>query len=410
MATDQEKRSRSKKKVVPEEVIVDVSELDVTTTVASAAAAADDKPKRVRASRAKAVAAAPAPSTEEASTPVPVITKPRPSRSKKATATAATTTANAAASSSDAASSSTSTALSSSAEDATGENVILQLNIKPASEEYSNFEKAFYKYEPTVDVPDAYDQLKCNDYTSQPFDVTKNDDDVVPTYSINPSTKTAKKKSQSASASASNTVLDKAGGVEKKNQRVFDHLEEFICRDEWPVSTTHACFWCCHTFHNTPFGVPTKYVNGKFSVFGCLCSIECAAAYNFYSNETKHDVWESYNLLNLLSRKINGSDIVKLAPPRHALKMFGGYMSIEEFRAHCKSNKIINTHTYPMVAMIQQLEEVNDDEQYCNRKNMFVPVDKQKLLLLESKVKLERTKPLFTSKNTLDHSMNLKVE
>jgi len=41
---------------------------------------------------------------------------------------------------------------------------------------------------------------------------------------------------------------------------------------------------------------------------------------------------------------------------------------------------------------------------------MFIPVDKQKLFLLESKVKLERSKPIFANKNTLDHTMKLRID
>ena len=289
-----------------------------------------------------------------------------------------------------------------SKDDSKTDTVILQLNIKkPVEGQTSNFEETFFKYEPNVDVPDAYDQLECNDYVSQPFDVTKVEEEtVVPNYAINPPVKSKKK---AVKAPVSKVNLD------KKSNRIFDHLSEFIARDEWPMSTNNVCFWCCHTFHSTPFGVPTKYIDGKFHVFGCLCSLECTSAYNFYSTEIKHDPWEAYNLINLLARKIQYCDLVKMAPPRHALKMFGGYMEIDEFRSHCKSNKMINTHTFPMVAMIQQLEEVNEEDQYSNRKNMFIPVDKQKLFLLESKVKLERTKPLFMNKNTLDHTMNLRL-
>ena len=437
MSTVKPRKSRAKKAVVAEvEIIADVSEgVEATevpantvppepvTDVRSEAAndvrseAANDvrseaaneppapvdptplteaKPKRVRPSRAKKA------ETEDTS---------KASTSTKSTATSTSTKSTASKASKTTGASSASTPIPSEdppaaldAPKGRSDNVILQLNIKRTEEPQSNFEQTFYQYQPNVDIPDAYNSVHCNDYVSQPFDVTKaasEEEEVVPTYTINPTPKPKKKSSSKAAA----PVVD-----DKKSNRVFDHLSEFIARDEWPISTNHMCFWCCHPFHNTPFGVPTKYVGGKFHVFGCLCSLECASAYNFYSTEIKHDVWESYNLLNLLSRKIEYQDIVKMAPPRNALKMFGGYMEIDEFRGHCKSGKMINTHTFPMVAMIQQLEEVNEDEQYGNRKNMFIPVDKQRLFLLESKVKLERTKPLYTNKNTLDHAMNLKIE
>ena len=294
------------------------------------------------------------------------------------------------------------------------ENVILQLSINPINADATpgiNFEKSFFKYEPTIEEPNAYDQYECNEFFSQPCSLKPDEDDfgVNNTTSMHSSFK-SKKKVQPNTINFPGMPLTVEKPVEKKSQRIFEHLGEFIAREEWPISTNTVCFWCCHSFHNTPFGVPTKYVNGKFHVYGCFCSLECTTAYNFYSVEIKHDVWESYNLINLLARKIQYGDSVKIAPPRYVLKMFGGYMDIDDYRNHCKTSKIINTHTFPMVAMIQQLEEVNDNDQYSNRKNMYIPVDKQKLFLLENKVKLERTKPLFTNKNTLDHTMNLKID
>lgn len=279
------------------------------------------------------------------------------------------------------------------------ENVILQLNIDAASatqiDEPQLFESQFFNYDSTLKLPDAYNRHECNGFASQPCNLT-NDKDEEEEQII--TSKTNRRKSDAKAIHS--------------GKRVFDHLSEFVIRDEWPLSTNIACFWCCHTFSNTPFGIPTKYNGGKFYVTGCFCSLECATSYNFYSKELNTDVHESYSLINLLSRRIQYKDTVRMAPPRHALKMFGGYMDIYEFRGKSDSSKVISTHTYPMVAIIQQLEEVNDLDNYTyrQRKNMFIPVDKQKLFMLETKMKLERTKPLFHNKNTLDHTMNLKVE
>jgi hypothetical protein len=290
------------------------------------------------------------------------------------------------------------------------ENVILQLNIdaNSATQTGSNapcFEQEFFDYNSDLAVPDAYNQFDKNGFTSQPCAIAEADDEHLPITTphvvVAPKT-TSKKKA----AAAEKHHLNNGG------KRVFDHLSEFMTRDDWPLTTSVSCFWCCHSFSNTPFGIPTKFSADKFHVVGCFCSLECATAYNFYSSELKHDMWESYTLINLLSRRIQYKDTVRMAPPRHALKMFGGYMDIYEFRGQSESSKVISTHTYPMVAVIQQLEEVNDTDNYNygHRKNMFVPIDKQKLFMLETKMKLERTKPLYQNKNTLDHTMNLKVE
>ena len=93
--------------------------------------------------------------------------------------------------------------------------------------------------------------------------------------------------------------------------------------DKWKANTNIKCHWCCHSFNNTPFGIPIKYKNDKFYVHGIFCSLECAAAHNFSEEKGIQDIWESYNLLNLLSHKINYKNIVRLAPKRNCLNIFG---------------------------------------------------------------------------------------
>jgi len=185
--------------------------------------------------------------------------------------------------------------------------------------------------------------------------------------------------------------------------------ENLINSDEkkWQTNTSIKCYWCCHSFNNTPFGIPIKYKNGKFYVNGIFCSLECAATYNFSEEKGIQDIWESYNLLNLLSHKINYKNIVRLAPKRTCLNMFGGVMNIEEFRNFSNENKIINILEYPMISASQQIEEINYDNN--SNQNNFIPIDEERIKKLEQKIKLMRRAPLLNHKNTLEHTMNIKI-
>lgn len=177
--------------------------------------------------------------------------------------------------------------------------------------------------------------------------------------------------------------------------------------DKWKANTNIKCHWCCHSFNNTPFGIPIKYKNDKFYVHGIFCSLECAAAHNFSEEKGIQDIWESYNLLNLLSHKINYKNIVRLAPKRNCLNIFGGKMSIEEFRSFTNQNKIINILEYPMISASQQIEEINYDNN--SNKTNFIPIDEERVKKLEQKIKLMRRTPLLNHKNTLEHTMNIKI-
>ena len=120
--------------------------------------------------------------------------------------------------------------------------------------------------------------------------------------------------------------------------------------------------------------------------------MECSSAYNFYSEENSGDIWERYSLINLLSQKLGYKNYVKVAPRRETLKLFGGYLTIEEFREYSETNKIINIQNFPMVSMIQQLEEINDDVIFTKRYS-YIPVNHEAIADLEKQIKLKRSKP-----------------
>ena len=44
-----------------------------------------------------------------------------------------------------------------------------------------------------------------------------------------------------------------------------------------------------------------------------------------------------------------------------------------------------------------------------NNKNNFIPIDKNRLLKANQEFKLQRSKPVFNYKNTLDNCMNISI-
>ena len=79
--------------------------------------------------------------------------------------------------------------------------------------------------------------------------------------------------------------------------------------------------------------LPTNLVMDEYQVIGCFCSPECAAAYN-HESFRQHEERLQYSLLNTLYKRFaKGEQIpIKLAPPKICLRIFGGNLSIEEFR------------------------------------------------------------------------------
>jgi hypothetical protein len=183
-------------------------------------------------------------------------------------------------------------------------------------------------------------------------------------------------------------------------------FEEKNKNKEWPLNTSISCYWCCHRFENAPIGIPVNVVHDTFEVYGCFCSLECAAAYNFDNNKHQDEMWERYNLLNLLSRRMKLENVVRSAPPRLSLKMFGGHLDIDAFRSFHKTKKLVNVNFPPMTSITQQLEEINDFEVGNDFK--YIPVDNDRINKYKEKIIFRRNKPLVDTKRSLETAMNLK--
>lgn len=119
------------------------------------------------------------------------------------------------------------------------------------------------------------------------------------------------------------------------NLRVIPCLKNVIKENNFPEKTDIHCWWCCHKFDGCPCALPISYDTrlSKFSLTGIFCSWSCVKAYNFEINDYKKYIRSS--LIALLVKKVHNiyeAVLIKAAPPRQCLKIFGGYMDIVEFR------------------------------------------------------------------------------
>lgn len=192
--------------------------------------------------------------------------------------------------------------------------------------------------------------------------------------------------------------------------KVVELLKEFEEKSkngEWPLSTNISCYWCCHKFETPPVGLPCKYTDAKYFVTGCFCSLECAAAYNvMFLRDSNME--ERMNLLSMLSRDLGYDTLVKPAPPREMLQMFGGNMAIDDFRGCFHKRKSININFPPMVVLINQMEEVNDCD--VSNKLKYVPLDMDRIDKYKEKLKLCRSIPVNANKNTLENVMQFSIK
>lgn len=140
---------------------------------------------------------------------------------------------------------------------------------------------------------------------------------------------------QNSSAQATALLISKQPG--SNDWSVPAHIEDVpaapSASTKWPTSTDICCFWCCHPFDSVPIPAPKHYnfKQKKWKVSGNFCSWSCAKAYML-----ERPSYQLASLLPLFRKQATGqaiSDGIKAAPPRTALKMFGGPLSIDEFRS-----------------------------------------------------------------------------
>ena len=102
---------------------------------------------------------------------------------------------------------------------------------------------------------------------------------------------------------------------------------------DWPEKTDVACWHCCHTFDTKPIPLPTKYDEYRdiFFITGNFCSWECVKAFAIGEKKTSTEM-DVMNITLMRKRSENVLTHIVPAPSRFRLKMFGGDLSIEQFR------------------------------------------------------------------------------
>jgi hypothetical protein len=136
-------------------------------------------------------------------------------------------------------------------------------------------------------------------------------------------------------------------------------------------------------------------VHNIFHVYGQFCSLPCAAAYNASTHMGSDRMWDIHSWIQMMGQVYQHPLPVRPAPSRYVLKMFGGPLSIDEFRASHKTlSRTVVLNVPPLVSVQSQVEWVNTS---------FLQADSADAR------KLSRKKSIVDSKRTLESKMNLTV-
>jgi len=124
-----------------------------------------------------------------------------------------------------------------------------------------------------------------------------------------------------------------------------------------------ACFWCTCDFDNPPIYVPKHFINGSYHVYGCFCSPECGVAHLMNEPIDSSAKFERYHLLNHIYSKIyDYKKNIKPAPnPYYMLEKFYGNLSIQEYRALLRNERLFLIVDKPLTRILPELHEDNDE-------------------------------------------------
>ena len=195
-----------------------------------------------------------------------------------------------------------------------------------------------------------------------------------------------------------------------KNINIYNIDVNIIDRDGNNLVLTEttdiSCWWCSCQFDTTPIFLPYNYHNNIYHALGCFCSFNCAMAYNIDINDYK--IWIRSSYLHKLYREMtNNLNEISPSLPRQALKKYGGWLTIEEFRKKLLNiNKEYRHIIPPMVPIVSIIEECSKSRN--RNKNYKIELNNQKVLKANENLKLRRNKPLPSSKNSLEKTMGLK--
>lgn len=179
------------------------------------------------------------------------------------------------------------------------------------------------------------------------------------------------------------------------------------------------CWWCCYPIQTDVLQLPKEYNESKnvFIVYGNFCSFECMKTYN--NNECGSYKQNRNTLISKMVRDMHGKHIdIIPAPPRECLEVFGGNLTIQEFRCKNQMMRVIfkpplisQKHTTEIQATtsyrwINPTDKQNKDTYFTLKE--FEESQKTKVTNVPMKMKLNNpnTNPVL-KQNTLEKILGL---
>ena len=183
--------------------------------------------------------------------------------------------------------------------------------------------------------------------------------------------------------------------VKPHEDKNINELPGYVKEDcEFTLNNTNSVCWnCCHKIDGEVLSQPIKYDNGIFPTIGNFCSYPCIMRFIIESNDSSEIIFSKLSSLNLyINMKSNTkSNAISPAPSKFVLKMFGGYMSIDEYRNN-NQDYLVTTNIDPIIKCI----DLSLKELHIKKKNIQDNIKEFKLYRKNKKV---NTNDIYASMN-----------
>jgi len=160
------------------------------------------------------------------------------------------------------------------------------------------------------------------------------------------------------------------------------------------------CWWCCHAFEGEALKMPKKYdeLRKKFYTQGLFCSWSCMKAFAIDKYGVNFGGRICGNIVCMRKQMYGIVGPVKIAPNRYELDVFGGTMTIDDFRKETLRDEGVR----------KKLDEKP-------MRDVLIPFVSNTLEAVQdikssSDLKLKREKPLQRTHNSLESALGLRIK
>jgi hypothetical protein len=188
------------------------------------------------------------------------------------------------------------------------------------------------------------------------------------TINENPIFKSDENENKNLIIKINNNLIDSSNDIKIADVN-FDLISSEINNNQ-KYDNGIICWNCCHPFLNTIIGLPIKYIDEVFYTYGNFCSLECASRYCF--DTLTNDSAEIYSITNLYNMMVNqNKNKIKCAPHRLTLDIFGGPLSIKEYRNNFNTSDTFNITIPPIIQLNTQISLPEKNKHY-NKENFKI--------------------------------------